>query len=216
MPEVLARTDHDFVLSQERRPRKARAKRKPSRASWFGALFRNPGVTAVGAAGAAIGVGIIVNALALQNAPHPAPLFGKGAADVVKVGAIPPVLPPSRPTDLGNSPTSTASVVAAESPRPQKASLSTPSATPQPIPRDAIGDMLRGGSSGVELNKGVLAAQKALNKLGYGPVKADGVMGSGTRQAVERFEQDRKLPQTGELNPRTAKALASASGIALD
>jgi peptidoglycan hydrolase-like protein with peptidoglycan-binding domain len=58
----------------------------------------------------------------------------------------------------------------------------------------------------------VLAGQRALARLGYS-VKVDGVMGSGTRQAIERFEQDRRLPVTGEFNARTVRELATASGI---
>jgi peptidoglycan hydrolase-like protein with peptidoglycan-binding domain len=38
-------------------------------------------------------------------------------------------------------------------------------------------------------------------------------MGSGTRQAIERFEQDRRLPVTGEFNARTVRELTTASGI---
>ena len=62
----------------------------------------------------------------------------------------------------------------------------------------------------------VLAAQRALNKLNYGPIKPDGLFGPGTRQAIERFERDRKLPVTGEVSGRTARELAAASGIAMD
>ncbi|PSC04557.1 hypothetical protein SLNSH_13760 [Alsobacter soli] len=218
MPEVLARTDHDFVLSQERRPRKAsaRSRRKPARAAWLTALFRNPGTTIVGAASAAIAVGVVVNALALQSAPHPAPFFGRAGGEVVKLSGFPAVLPPTRPTDLG--PATTASVTPAEPTKAAARAASPAQPIPQPIPRgDVIGDMLRGGApAAAEISKPVLNAQKALNKLGYGPVKIDGVFGSGTRQALERFERDHKLPATGELGARTARELASASGIPLD
>jgi peptidoglycan hydrolase-like protein with peptidoglycan-binding domain len=60
----------------------------------------------------------------------------------------------------------------------------------------------------------VLAGQRALARLGYS-VKVDGMMGAGTRQAIERFEQDRRLPVTGELNARTIRELSAASGIAV-
>jgi hypothetical protein len=51
--------------------------------------------------------------------------------------------------------------------------------------RDAIGDLIRTGEPGTRppANVGepgrVAAAQRALIKLGYGPLKADGVMGAG-------------------------------------
>jgi peptidoglycan hydrolase-like protein with peptidoglycan-binding domain len=37
-------------------------------------------------------------------------------------------------------------------------------------------------------------------------------MGPGTRQAIERFERERKLTVTGELGPRTVRELAAAAG----
>jgi hypothetical protein len=89
--------------------------------------------------------------------------------------------------------------------------------------RDPIAEMIRmGGPVPVPpANVGrpdpgdtVLAGQRALARLGYS-VKVDGVMGSGTRQAIERFEQDRRLPVTGEFNARTVRELATASGIAV-
>jgi peptidoglycan hydrolase-like protein with peptidoglycan-binding domain len=64
--------------------------------------------------------------------------------------------------------------------------------------------------------RSVASVQRALNRLGYGPVKADGIFGSGTKLALERFERDRKLPVSGEMSPRILKELAAASGIAFD
>jgi peptidoglycan hydrolase-like protein with peptidoglycan-binding domain len=98
-----------------------------------------------------------------------------------------------------------------------------PVAPRAPTVRDPIGEMIRmGGPVPVPpANVGrsdssdiVMSGQRALAKLGYG-VKADGIMGSGTRQAIERFEQDHKLPVTGEFNARTVRELAAASGIAV-
>jgi peptidoglycan hydrolase-like protein with peptidoglycan-binding domain len=62
----------------------------------------------------------------------------------------------------------------------------------------------------------VTSGQKALSKLGYGPLTADGVMGQTTRQAVERFERDRRLPVTGEISGRTARELAAQAGIPVE
>lgn len=62
----------------------------------------------------------------------------------------------------------------------------------------------------------VASAQKALVKLGYGPIATDGVLGANTRQALERFERDKKLPVTGGLGPRTARQLASLSGMTIE
>jgi peptidoglycan hydrolase-like protein with peptidoglycan-binding domain len=94
-----------------------------------------------------------------------------------------------------------------------------------PAPKDAIGDLIRlgepppvppglvGRPENVRL---VAAAQRALAKLSYLSAKPDGVMGPETRQAIERFERDRKLPVTGDLGPRTSRELAGTSGIPLE
>ncbi len=80
----------------------------------------------------------------------------------------------------------------------------------------SAGQVTAAAATGRRTDRAVLAAQRALNKLNYGPVKPDGLMGPGTRQAIERFERDRKLPVTGEPAGRTARELAAASGIAID
>jgi hypothetical protein len=96
-----------------------------------------------------------------------------------------------------------------------------PAAAPTPAPqRDAIADLLKGENpvppALVGSSTAVAAGQRALLKLGYGPLKADGMMGPGTRQAIERFERDRKLPVTGEIAGRTARDLAAQSGMAIE
>jgi peptidoglycan hydrolase-like protein with peptidoglycan-binding domain len=62
----------------------------------------------------------------------------------------------------------------------------------------------------------VVAVQRALTRLGYGPLKDDGHFGPGTRAALDRFERDRKLPARGDNPTRVLRELAQASGIALD
>lgn len=53
----------------------------------------------------------------------------------------------------------------------------------------------------------VVAAQKALTELGYGPLKADGDLGPGTRQAIEKYQRDAGLTVTGELHAETLQVL---------
>jgi hypothetical protein len=117
--------------------------------------------------------------------------------------------------------------VAAPAPPARAPQAAAPAASaPAPVrsaARDPIADMIRMGGP-VPVPPGnvgrsdpgdiVLAGQRALARLGYS-VKVDGLMGSGTRQAIERFEQDRRLPVTGELNARTARELSAASGVAV-
>ncbi len=52
---------------------------------------------------------------------------------------------------------------------------------------------LRPGSVATGPDKDVAFAQRALVKLGYGPLAVDGVIGPGTRAALDRFERDRRL-----------------------
>ena len=46
-----------------------------------------------------------------------------------------------------------------------------------------------------------------LTRLGYGPLKADGVAGPGTRRALEAFQRATTLPVTGELDAPTLQRL---------
>ncbi|MBO6928131.1 MAG: peptidoglycan-binding protein [Roseibium sp.] len=57
--------------------------------------------------------------------------------------------------------------------------------------------------------------QKTLSDLGYGPLKADGVLGSNTADAIKRFELDRGLPLTGELGPKVIENLEMVSGVTI-
>jgi Putative peptidoglycan binding domain len=65
-------------------------------------------------------------------------------------------------------------------------------------------------------DKTVLAAQRALNKLGYGPVSPDGLKSGTMREALLRFQKDKHVPSTGEIDAVTKPLLAKASGIAVD
>jgi peptidoglycan hydrolase-like protein with peptidoglycan-binding domain len=81
---------------------------------------------------------------------------------------------------------------------------------------DQILQILKPGSQGPEPSRNVLFAQRSLNKAGYGPLKEDGMMGAGTKAAIERFEKDRKLPVKGEPQGRVLRELASVSGLPND
>ncbi len=156
------------------------------------------------------------SALPVETAPA-APAPRSGISDLIRSNGAPPPAPQ----------------------RPQRAALQAPAPAPVPAPapspvpasppsrtqtvRDPIAEMIRlggpvptppanvGRSDGADV---VLSGQRALARLGYG-VKVDGMMGPGTRQAIERFEQDRHLPVTGTFNARTVRELSSLSGIAV-
>jgi hypothetical protein len=203
--EALARSDHDFVLSAP-----ARSRRAPDRSggalAFAAALTRRPGRTLAVVVFAGMLCGVIANALFFQTARHPAPIFrGPVAARPAHAPvqpASPVPTPPQRSAEKTAAPQATAS-----------AALAPLAAAPG---RDQINALLSGGvaSSASTDPARIAAAQKALVKLGY-VVKADGVMGSGTRKAIEMFELSRKLPATGELSPRVTRELSALSGVAV-
>ncbi|MDF2120492.1 peptidoglycan-binding protein [Roseiarcaceae bacterium H3SJ34-1] len=179
---------------------------------------------------AALLVAIAANALFLQTARHPAPLFAGAGSPTPQQGgqqagltqpAIP--VPSPRPAELATASTAPA-VTRATAPARDIADLIEPKSR-DPISKDPIAALLKGAvpagqvpvvaASMPEASKRVVAAQKALAKLGYG-VTPDGVFGAGTRQAIQRFERDRNLPQTGEVAGRTMRELAAQSGIQIN
>jgi len=56
------------------------------------------------------------------------------------------------------------------------------------------------------------AIQRALVDAGYGPLDANGILGSDTRVVIERFERDRKMPVTGQVSERLVRELAGQTG----
>ncbi|GBU19405.1 MULTISPECIES: peptidoglycan-binding domain-containing protein [Methylobacterium] len=163
---------------------------------------RHPGEVVGSLAALAATAAVAVNALGSQNGRHPAPILPKM---VIK-----------------DAPKETARPRLAEAPPAAPVPRQVP-AEPAPVvkepPRkpDPIAEIIRGEDTTASVNpqpdRAVIQAQKALAKLGYGPLKPDGVMGSATRAAIEKFERDRKLPVRGEAAGRTLRELAARSGV---
>jgi len=59
----------------------------------------------------------------------------------------------------------------------------------------------------------VMAAQEALTQLRFGDLKADGVIGAATKEAVEEFQRTIGLPATGELYAQTLLALIRSAKV---
>ncbi|GJD97146.1 peptidoglycan-binding domain-containing protein [Methylobacterium iners] len=171
----------------------------------FGRLCRHRPGEVIGSVLALGAVGIVsMNALGFQGGRHPAPIrIGAGA---------PPAKAPARPAVGG--PTADASA-SPEAPPVREAARPAPAAEPRP---DPIARIIKAAESTASVapkpEPKIAEAQRALVKLGYGPLKADGVMGPGTRAAIERFERDRKLPVKGEAGGRTLRELAARAGAA--
>jgi peptidoglycan hydrolase-like protein with peptidoglycan-binding domain len=80
--------------------------------------------------------------------------------------------------------------------------------------KDELLDLVKRTASAEDKTTRTIAdVQRALNKAGYGPLVADGQMGPSTKQALAKFEADKKLPPRGEPKGPVLKVLASASGI---
>jgi peptidoglycan hydrolase-like protein with peptidoglycan-binding domain len=93
-------------------------------------------------------------------------------------------------------------------PRPKPGVSGTASqASAQPLDAD--------GGAGIDVDPKLKKIQQALSELGYGPLKADGVMGANTTAAIRRFEFDRGLPMTGEPGPKVIERLEMVSGRSL-
>lgn len=177
------------------------------------ALAARRPVAVLGAIGVMAGVTAIVWNTTHQSGRHPAPLFA--AAQPASSTAVPQAvpLPVPRPDPV------------------QLAAATPPAPAVEPVRSagaDPIGALIRadaGGRAGADGKAGeprsgdsarLVSAQKALVKLGYGPLKTDGLFGATTRQALERFERDRNLPVTGAVAGRTARQLATLSGYPVE
>jgi hypothetical protein len=163
-------------------------------------ITRRPARIVVVVLVSAILFGFGFNALVLQVGPHPAPLFADRSPE--PTGPIPQ--PPVR--SAAQNPPASASG--------QGTGMSAPTAVPLP-PSDPIAGLIR-QSGGIEPVREVLFVQRALTKLGYGPLKPDGIYGSGTRLAIEKWERDRGRPVRGEITRTLMQDLASASGLSTE
>ena len=61
----------------------------------------------------------------------------------------------------------------------------------------------------------VLALQRTLARLGYGPVRQSGTFSEDTKAAIERFERDWQLPVTGLMSDSVFAKLAAVNGARL-
>ncbi|MFD1333688.1 peptidoglycan-binding protein [Methylopila musalis] len=218
----------------------------------LGVVRRRPIDALAGLVAAAGVVTILVNALALQQGRHPAPLFRDAAPRPVTTAPAQTPLPArdalvadiqealiargylDGPADgMFGAKTATAisafeeahrlpstgavserllaTVLSAPAKPKAQPSPSQPAQTPAAAPRPAPAT-----TGSVASASKLMAVQRALAKLGYGPVAIDGKMGAATRAAISGFERDRRLPVTGEPNAQTVKALQTVSGMTIE
>ncbi|WP_244613276.1 peptidoglycan-binding domain-containing protein [Methylosinus sp. Ce-a6] len=223
MREALAATNHDFLLRDEdrgesqRRGRGAKDKVKAKNGA-LTKLFggRRRGIVFLSLAGAAA-IGVPLNALYFQDGRHPAPLFHSFAPEPRAQAPTP--LPPARPQAVAATPVQPQAAQPASAPHAPAMARSV--LKPEPAPaekRDAIGALIgkeahKDAPKTDGTDKNVMNIQRALAKLGYA-LHADGKMGGATRQAIEKFERDNRLPVTGEVTPKLLRKLQGQASVA--
>ena len=183
---------------------------------------RNPGALFGGVVAFGAVVVVSMNALGYQNGRHPAPILPKIAIrqDAMSKDAASKDAARKDPAARSVPEKVTDADRPAETARtPLKAAEAA-----RPAARDPIADLIRSDETTASVTPksavappkpqpAVMQAQKALSKLGYGPLKADGLMGATTRAAIEKFERDRKLPVKGEAAGRTLRELAARAAL---
>lgn len=131
---------------------------------------------------------IVGNALFLQPAPHPAPLFfTRPSAGIDSKPAVP--LPVAR--------------------EPYDARAGTAATQPKARPED-----MRRAEPKPKADPIVLAIQQALADAAYGPVTVDGIAGQQTADAIRRFQLDQGLAVTGRIDDRLISRLISVGAMA--
>jgi hypothetical protein len=180
---------------------------------------------------------VVVNALILQKSRHPAPLLSGAASPQVLLPhqaatlrvETPRVIPLSAAESdpaalLAASPAATPQVMSVRPPPRQPGHAAPVNETAEARAHDAIAQLIGANGAGlaagaaapaIEDSRTIAAVQRALVKIGY-VLRADGVMGTSTRQAIAQFERDRHLPVKGELSPRVRRELTVLSGIPID
>jgi len=82
-------------------------------------------------------------------------------------------------------------------------------------PQSAQGEMASPSSvRQVPEHASIVASQRTLTKLGYGPLVLDGIIGPGTRQAIEDFQDDHGMQVTSELDSATMRQLNNSNTAA--
>ncbi|MFG1360199.1 peptidoglycan-binding domain-containing protein [Xanthobacter pseudotagetidis] len=190
---------------------------------------------------AGLGIAVAVNALVFQgpgvggSMPPRSPAAGsmpdKPKAPKVAVATPAPVPAPAHPAPTGGAtdgslgylvmrttggpPPAPTAASGGPAARPQNDSVRRPLAAVGSAPAPEVTGAVRPPAE-LPANARVLSVQKALARLGYGPIKVDGRTGTETRLAVQRFQRDRNLPADGEISDRLVRELSAVTGTAVN
>lgn len=236
-----ARDDEDMPRRRRRGAEAIAVERDADRGLVMRVLLHSPKDTVAGMLAFGAITAIVANALFLQVGPHPSPMFGSVVTMPVPAPAQPVAspLPRPRPVDAARSEAVPAEPKAAE-PRVVDMRSAEPKATevksgdpltnlvkatsvapvtasaiprpPAPIPVSSRSDpaLSPGGS------RRVAAVQRALTEYGYGQLKPTGIIGSDTQAAITKFERERKIPASAQMNERLVHELSAMIGHPID
>lgn len=170
---------------------------------------------------------IIVNALFLQSGPHPAPMFGSFVALPPALSGVSP-LPRPRPTEADISPFDPKAIETRPADAKAAETKSADAKSSDPKSGDPLADLVKSinGGQGAAARvpqaaqsappRRIASVQRALTEFGYGQLKATGTAGPDTQVAIQKFERDRRLPVTGQINDRMVRELAIVIGHPID
>jgi len=68
------------------------------------------------------------------------------------------------------------------------------------------------GDNAAKGNPNVRAVQQVLADLGYAPGPVDGALGEATARAINAFQRDRKIAETGRITPELLRELKRVTG----
>jgi hypothetical protein len=241
VPRRIADDEEEMPRRRRRGAEAAVAEAEPERGLVLRALLYSPKDTVAGALAFVAIAAIVANALFLQAGPHPSPMFGSIVTMPQPTQPAVSPLPRPRPADADRSeavapeprsvemkPAEMKAAVEPKAADPKaadpkgadpltnlvKATSTAPIATssiprpPAPIPVSSRGDT---GAS-----RRVAAVQRALTEYGYGQLKPTGTIGADTQAAIVKFEHERNIPASGQINARLVRELSAMIGHPID
>ena len=119
-----------------------------------------------------------------------------GFPKALKARAATPTATPVAPAAPTATPTAKPTPIPTDAPTLAPTAEPTPTPTPTPGPTATPG-LLKSGSQGTA----VADIQARLQALGYYPGKIDGDFGSGTKAAVQAFQEENGLEADGVVGP---------------
>lgn len=237
MPRRIA--DDEDMPRRRRGAKAVAAEAEAERGLVLRILLHSPKDTVAGVLAFAAITAIVANALFLQAGPHPSPMFGSIVTMPVPAQAPASPLPRPRPAEATKSEAAPPEpkvpeprVVELKAAEPKaadpkgadpltnlvKATSAAPQATssiprpPAAIPVSSRSDSMLGPGG----SRRVAAVQRALTEYGYGQLKPTGTVGSDTQAAIVKFERERKIPATGQMNERLVRELSAMIGHSID